>query len=438
MKPDPNSNNLTRGVTASQQFGHLPVPELLLHLRIPILAALHVAVFSTAYCISFLLRFDFNIPDDYVNLMWLTMPGVVALQILAFVIFKSFQGWWRYVTFRDLVGFIKPLAVSFVIIWAANMVVPPKMVPRAVLLTHFVLSGLLISLVRSSWRVANEGLAALSTPAQSRVLAFMISNHHDTLVLANQINSQRNSTTKIVGLLTFEKRTHGASRAGIPIVGFPEDAERFTARYGAKEVWLVAGSVPGNLLGELKSLYDGLGLKTRVIPASLDRYAGGGFVPVREININDLLQRPAVELDNSGMSSELADKHNLVTGAGGSIGSELSRQLLRFHPSDLMLLDHRENSVFMIHNELTGVANDTTVLHPAVGDILDSARMHALFDSFRPEIVYHAAAHKHVGLMELHPGEAIKNNILGIGHGRAGEDPRPDFTQKGRVRRKEG
>ena len=306
-----------------RQLGHQQLPDWLLRLRTPILATIHVFVFGAAYWIAFLFRFDFEIVPDYQDLMWVTMPFVVGVQLLAFVVCRTFNGWWRYVTFRDLLGFVKPLTLSFVVLWLANFIILSSAIPRSVLLMDLVLSGLLISLVRSSWRVASEGLSAYAAITRPRVRAFMISNHHDTLVLANQINSSRNSTAKIVGLLTFEKYARGTSRAGIPVLASPQDAGGFASQYRAKEVWLVAGSITGQLLSELKTLYDELGLKTRVIPSSFDRHAGGGFVPIREIAIDDLLQRPAVALDKSVISTELAGKRILVTGAGGSIGSEI-------------------------------------------------------------------------------------------------------------------
>ena len=120
-----------------------------------------------------------------------------------------------------------------------------------------------------------------------------------------------------------------------------------------------------------------------------------------------------MNLDTGLIGGEIEGKRVLVTGAGGSIGSEICRQLIQFQPSELILVDHRENSVFLIHNELKRNEQNDTILHPAVGDILDERRMRALFQQFQPEYVYHAAAHKHVGLMEISSGEAIKNNVLG-------------------------
>ncbi|MGI9495960.1 MAG: UDP-N-acetylglucosamine 4,6-dehydratase family protein, partial [Mariniblastus sp.] len=129
--------------------------------------------------------------------------------------------------------------------------------------------------------------------------------------------------------------------------------------------------------------------------------------------IEDLLQRSPVQLDNERIENEITGKTVMVTGAGGSIGSEICRQLIQFEPKKLILVDHRENSIFLIHSELGQIKHDTITLEPAVADILDRERITELFEIHSPDFVYHAAAHKHVGLMELQPGVAIRNNIIG-------------------------
>ncbi len=394
-------------------FANSRLPEWLIAIRVPILVALHVAVFSAAYLISFAIRFDLAIPPAYWSLFWRTIPVMVAIQVGTFWVFNTIHGWWRYVTFRDLISFVKPLVLGSLIFLIYDLILPQQHVPRSILIIHFLLSGLMISLIRSSWRFASEFMTIITPEKQADQRAFMISNHHDTLVLANQINSQPRSNTKIVGILSVGNYRRGTERAGIPILGTPADAPALAARFNVDQVWLVAGSIPGPDLATLKAHYDQHGLKTQVIPSATDRNPSASFIPVREIDINDLLQREPIVLDQQKISQELSGRRVMVTGAGGSIGSELCRQLLRFNPSQLMLVDHRENSVFLIHNELSSRHELNTELIPAVGDILDHDRMERLFMDYRPEFVYHAAAHKHVGLMEISPGEAIKNNILG-------------------------
>lgn len=392
------------------------LPRCLLKIRIPLLAVLHVVIFTIAYAMAFFIRFDGGISEDQLLLFVKSLPVLLVIQLACFWTCKTFHGWWRYVTFRDLVAFAPPLFASYFAFMMVDQFLLPYHIPRSIPLIQVLLAGLMISLLRSSWRIGSEFYSMLHPTAKTN-MAFIVSNHHEILVMANQINCQQGSSTKIVGILTYDKSLIGAKRAGIPIVGTPDAAPELAKQLGATQVWFAAGSLPGAELSELKQIYDRAGLITKVIPWSTDRNPGGGFIPLREIDINDLLRRPAVKLDDRQIFDQISGSCVMVTGAGGSIGSELCRQLLKFEPSVLVLVEHRENSVFLIHNELQQLLreseNQTTQLIPAVADILDADRMEYLFGTYKPQYVYHAAAHKHVGLMEINAGEALKNNILG-------------------------
>ena len=401
----------------TESLSNRKLPVWLLRIRIPLLVSIHALVFAGCYALAFAVRFDGAISSEMQAIFWKSLPVIVAVQIAAFSFSKTFHGWWRYVTFRDLISFVKPLTIGYLAVLAIDLLVLPYHIPRSIPLIQTLLVGFTLCVLRSSWRIFSE-IVALLKPDHSEIRALLISNHHETLVMANQINCQQGSTTRIVGILTFEKPLVGSQRAGIPIVGMPEQAPALAKKHRATQIWIAAGSIPGSELAKLKEQYDSAGLITKVFPMATDRNLGGGFIPLREIEINDLLRRPEVELDAQSISQDLTGRRILVTGAGGSIGSELCRQIVRFNPAELILLDHRENSVFLIHNELQRIlAESKTPLNskliPAVGDILDRERMTQIFQQYTPELVFHAAAHKHVGLMEISAGEAIKNNILG-------------------------
>ena len=387
------------------------LPSIVLRLRTPIIALINAMVFAMSFLLAYAIRFDFSIPPVHWAMLLVYISPVVVLQLAAFWLFGSLHGWWRYVTFRDLVSFAPPLMVSALVLVIANFFLTAP-IPRSVIIVDFLVAGVTLAVVRSSWRICTEPVS-LMRKRRDLKRAFMISSHHETLVLANQINSQHNSQTQIVGILSDTAYPRGTTRAGMRLLGMPEDAPRLAAQHQVTEIWLVAGSIPGPELAELKKLFDRHHLVTRVIPAATDRNNSGSFVPVRDIEINDLLQREPVRLDARKIAEQVQDRVVMVTGAGGSIGSEICRQLLKFSPRQLVLVDHRENSVFLIHGELAGLQAEPTQLVPAVGDILDQNRMRALFENYRPDLVYHAAAHKHVGLMEDNPGEALKNNVLG-------------------------
>lgn len=387
--------------------------EALVKFRLPLLVMIHAVIFTVAYWLAYCLRFDFAVPAEWTKVFWTSLTPLLIVELGIFLYFKTFNGWWRYVTFRDFVSISRPLIVSFLTFGILDYFFLQMHVPRSVHIMNLIVAGLMICVLRSSWRLAKEGLLPHVRLPKGCTGAFVICNHPESYILAHQVNNRFSSKVRIVGILSDDERNIGSERAGIKIVGSPEEATYLSRTHGVQEVWVVAGDITGKRISELKEEYDQFDLKLRVMPQTLDMESNSSLIPLREIDINDLLQREPVVLDTKRIAGEVNGKCVMITGAGGSIGSELCRQLLRFEPSKLILVDHRENSVFMINNELSRLKTDTTILEPAVGDILDEARMRVLMETYQPSFVYHAAAHKHVGLMELSEGQAIQNNILG-------------------------
>ena len=392
--------------------GNNYVKRLLTAFRYPLLISFHTAIFALAYWLAFLTRFDFATPSHWQLFFIQTLPIVVGIQLASFFFFDAFNGWWRYFTFRDVTSLSHPLLAGFLAFGLVDFFFFTIHAPRSIHLYNTVLAGILICSLRSVWRLSKEGYWQQRLPNDCKP-ALLVCNTNESAILANQINNLSNANVKIVGILSDHPDIVGVKRAGMKVLGSPIDAPKISRDLGVKEIWSVAGDINGKELNLLKAWYDQHNLPLRILPAAADWASSDGKIPLREIDIHDLLQREPVKLDTDLIGSELEGKRVLVTGAGGSIGSEICRQLIQFDPSELVLVDHRENSVFMIHNELKRLKDENTRLVPAVGDILDSDRMRHLFSEHQPHFVYHAAAHKHVGLMEISPGEAIKNNIVG-------------------------
>ncbi len=382
----------------------------LVALRLPLLVITHLAIFAFTFWLAYALRFDFRIPDVWLQPFLFSLPIIVAIEMGVFACFRAFNGWWRYFTFRDLLGIAHPLAVSFLIFGFADLFFTSVKVPRSVHVLNALLACTMLGGFRSIWRVSREGIFN-RVPGNCRP-AFIVCNRHDSFVIAHQINNRANSDVRLVGILSDNARIVGSNRAGMRVLGSTNNAASLASRFDVSEIWVVAGDVTGKEISDLKASCDENQILLRIIPESLDLDSSDGLIPLREIDIEDLLPRDPICLDSQKISQQIKGRCVMVTGAGGSIGSELCRQLLAFQPSELLLVDHRENSVFLVNNEFIrkGV---TTKLQPCVGDILDEARMRELFQRYRPEFVYHAAAHKHVGLMEINAGQAIQNNILG-------------------------
>ena len=198
----------------------------------------------------------------------------------------------------------------------------------------------------------------------------------------------------------------------MPVVGHIRDLVEVARRSQAADVLVVAGAVSGRRMRWLMDVCERSDLQLRIIPPLQHLFTGGRSIPLRGIEIGDLLRRRPVQLDSDAIGEFIQNRRVLVTGAGGSIGGEICRQVLRFQPRELMLLGRGENRIFQMEAELRQLATATR-LAPLIACITDSERMRQIFEQWRPEVVFHAAAHKHVPLMESNVGEAIKNNVGG-------------------------
>lgn len=230
--------------------------------------------------------------------------------------------------------------------------------------------------------------------------------------VARQLQADPNLKFTIVGYLDADASRHGMRFAGVPVLGDPRDAAKLASTYSVSDVLVISSVLSGK---QLRSLLDDCaeaGINVQVIP-SFDEILSNRFhFQVRDVNIGDLLRRDPVQLSNAKIESLLEGGTVMVTGAGGSIGSEICRQVLAFRPTKLLLVERTENALFLIERELQATKTETQLI-PCIADILDRPRLEAIFEQHRPDVVFHAAAHKHVPMMEHNPGEAIKNNVLG-------------------------
>jgi FlaA1/EpsC-like NDP-sugar epimerase len=217
---------------------------------------------------------------------------------------------------------------------------------------------------------------------------------------------------KIVGFLDSDPGKRGLQIGGVKVLGCINDIQEIAKDAKARYVLVPEGSLSPNLLRFLMTECQIADLTVKVIPQLSDVMEGVQLRKMRDIDINDLLRRPPVELDTAAIGSLVSGKKVLVTGAGGSIGSEICRQVMKFAPESLILVEQAENNLFQIERELLSNGPRCRI-EPCVADILDVQRMNAIFREFRPQVVFHAAAHKHVPMMEANVGEAIKNNIFG-------------------------
>jgi FlaA1/EpsC-like NDP-sugar epimerase len=320
-----------------------------------------------------------------------------------------FHGWWRHVTFGDFLALLRASAIAMVALVTIDHFLLPYQIPRSIPLLDFCLSILVLGSLRSTWRLLAE-LGALRN--SNRETALLVGADHAAGRLAHAIHSHADSPYQIRGFLATGGESRGTRLGGIPVVGPLDDLASLAVRQRAKYVLVTAGSIPGVRMRSLLEQCGEIGLALKIIPPARDILCGQDRIPIRDIDIEDLLRREPIQLDCTAISELIRDRRVLVTGAGGSIGSEICRQILQFGPATLILLGRGENRIFQVEREFRE-GNFATELVPCIADVTCEARMRQVFEDHRPEVVFHAAAHKHVPLMEANPGEAIRNNIGG-------------------------
>jgi FlaA1/EpsC-like NDP-sugar epimerase len=385
--------------------------ETLTTTRMWLLAVSHLALFLAIYYAAFALRFEFSIPSESMAVFRASLPWVLGLKLAVFFASGHYHGWWRYVTFADLAALLRASVLSLLLLAVFDHFFWPYQVPRSVLILDCMLGIILLGSLRASWRLFNEHFRPVFGQNDFRG-ALLVGDDHSSRLLAHQIHSRPELPYRIRGFLAPHNIQKGTRWGRIPVLGVPEDVRTIAASCGATEVLAVAGTLPGNRLRRLMDACHEAGLKLKIIPPIEDLFNGNDRIPLRDIEINDLLRRDPVKWDTAAIADLLDGRTVMVTGAGGSIGSEICRQILKFHPKEIVLVGRGENRIFHVEMELRR-KDSTTALYPRIADVTDHQRMRQLFEEFRPEVIFHAAAHKHVPLMEANVGEAIKNNVCG-------------------------
>jgi FlaA1/EpsC-like NDP-sugar epimerase len=272
--------------------------------------------------------------------------------------------------------------------------------------TILILGGL-----RAFHRMSREEFRFFYRPSGARK-ALIVGANQSGHNLARHLYTADPQKYLALGFLDHDLKRLGSLHAGLPVLGRPEEAPKIAVRLNAQEVLVISGTLTGKELRRLMENCAQVGVTLKVIPGMEDLVSGDYAGQIRDVDINDLLRREPVQLSGEAIATLLEGRTLLVTGAGGSIGSEICRQVLRFHPQRLVLVERAENNLFLIEQELRR-SKTATELFACIADVTDGPRIDQIFGTHQPAIVFHAAAHKHVPMMESNAGEAIKNNVLG-------------------------
>ncbi|MGI6707864.1 MAG: polysaccharide biosynthesis protein [Dethiobacteria bacterium] len=381
-----------------------------------LLVLIDAVLVSAALYIALYLRFDGMIPVKYMLAYRQLVPFFTIVLLLSFYLFGLYNRLWQYASVGELVSITASITtatiVNFLILFNSARD-GSFLLPRSVPALHWMATILLIGFSRFSWRFLRGVLFKNRKPGEEKyVLIVGAGDAGATLVRELKQRRYRDNLVP-VGFVDDNPTKQRMGMFGLPVLGRREDIPRLVQKYDVDEIIIAIPSASREVIGEIVDICQTTPASLKILPGIYELINGRVSVSqVREVRVEDILGREPVEVDLDSIAGYLTGKAILVTGAGGSIGSELCRQAARFKPRRLILLGHGENSIYEAYQDLSLEFCSLEII-PLICDVKDSAAMNAAFQKYRPEVVFHAAAHKHVPLMEHCPAEAVKNNVLG-------------------------
>lgn len=387
------------------------IARAVVYRRKPFILLSQAALVALSYYGSFLLRFDFRPAPHYCRMLLLTLPFVLALKLVVFRQFGLLRGWWRYIGMNDALDIAKSTALSSALLFALmKLVIIVPGYPRSVLVIDALLTIVLVGGARFAVRAYTE--MARECEAQRNTIVIGAGAAGRNIVQELKRNSHLG--LKPVGFVDDDRSKHGIRIEGVRVFGETERLQQIIRQTAAETVLIAIPSATGEQVERFVARCRECKVDFKIL-APIRSQIQSGMSPaagVRSLRLEDLLGREPVQVNLEEISRKLKGKVLLVTGAGGSIGSELARQVARFEPRELLLVDRSENDLFRLAMELEGEHSDQAFT-PVVADIQDVTTMREVFAIHHPEVIFHAAAYKHVPMMERHCFQAVANNVFG-------------------------
>ena len=385
--------------------------DFMLRHRLLVVGVVQVALILFANACSFLLRFEGHIPQQYQQRMWQGMPFVAVVYWAGLWGFSVHRGLWRYVGLHDLARIFWASVVSTAGLYAVfRLALGWINYPRSVIILTGLLSLGLLAGIRLSVRWLREWLQIVE-PTARRVLIVGAGNAGELLVRDLQTNPSYNY--RPVAFVDDDSIKQQANIHGVPVMGTIAGIKKAAETCAAQEIIVAIPSATPKLMQKILAASEACHLPIRTLPNVKQLLDGAvSMRRVRPLSLEDLLQREPIQTDLQELHPLLEGKSVLVTGAGGSIGSELCRQIARYRPARLVLFERHENSLYALDLELREAFPQVTTL-AVVGDVTNAQQVETVFRACAPNLIFHAAAHKHVPMMEQNQGEAIRNNVMG-------------------------
>ncbi|MGZ5337662.1 MAG: polysaccharide biosynthesis protein, partial [Solirubrobacterales bacterium] len=380
-------------------------------------AAADAFLVAAAFYLAFRLRFldsPEGIPERYLDLLTVSIGVVIVGKLAVFAASGLYQKWWRYVTLSDYVSILRAAAIATALLVVCYAVIKPfeDDIPRSVVVMDFLLTVTFVGGARLIVRMVVERSARRGDPDRGRDVIVVGAGTGGQMVV-RELQLNPNLGARAIGFVDDDPRKRGMGINGLKVLGASAEIGRILDETGPDEVLIAIPSAPGEMRGKVVAACRERDIPVRTLPTVFELLRGGVQLTrqLREVQVEDVLGREPVVMEIDRVGAYLEDKKVLVTGAGGSIGSELSRQIARVRPKLLMMVDHAEDNLFQIDREMIEERHFTRV-ESVLADCKEGDRMLEIMQRFKPDVVFHAAAYKHVPLMESNPLEAIRNNAM--------------------------
>lgn len=378
-------------------------------LALGLLVFIDAVIVSLTPFLALTIRFEDAASELFVSWLLPLMAAILFVRLICFYGFGLYHRLWRYASINELVAIVGAVTLSSVIIMLYSALVGAA-IPKSIHFISWVSTIVLVGLSRLGVRIAyyfrqREG--------QTSTNVLIVGGGDAGAMLAREIKQRYSGSKKIIGFIDDDPYKRDQMIFGVKILGGRSHIRQIVDACQVKEIIIAMPSVGGCVVREILSECKETGCTVKILPGMYEIIDGKVTVQgLREVNVEDLLRREPVQLDLNGIARYISGKRVLVTGAGGSIGSELCRQIANLSPEKIFLLGKGENSIYEIDRELRLRFPDMEI-QPIIADVRDQERIVKVFADSKPQVVFHAAAHKHVPLMELQPGEAVRNNVLG-------------------------
>ncbi|MGB5572928.1 MAG: nucleoside-diphosphate sugar epimerase/dehydratase, partial [Thermoanaerobaculia bacterium] len=376
-------------------------------------------VLVTTFLLAYLLRFDFGIPATQMRAVWVQLPYVVLLQFVALAVSGVYSFIWRYIGLAEIWAFARAAFWSAMPVLLLRLGLPERFqdwrVPLSVIVMDTVLAFGGVLAIRVLRRAVFERYEKQQHSGDSgrRKPVILVGAGRAGVLAAKEIQGRGDIDLWVEGFVDDDPQKQRALIQGKKVLGTTRDLPRLCSELELDHVIITMAQVSREKIRRIVDICDRVPIRAQIIPGLYELLDGRvGITRFRELQIEDLLGREPVKLEEDEVESFIRGKTVMVTGAGGSIGAEMVRQVAKYRPERLLLVERAEFVLFETDRELRSKWPEIEI-HPLVADVCDSSRMRQIFAQFRPQVVFHAAAHKHVPLVELNVTEGVRNNVLG-------------------------